>query len=62
MIRLWPTMLVQPSICHCCSHSPSQNIPSIFAEVKGYFGINNNQLLEFEATIDDVPGRLYDGN
>ena len=36
--------------------------PAIFAEVKGSFGVNNNQLLEFEAVVDDVRGRLYARN
>ncbi len=33
---------------------------AIFAEVKGYFEINNHQLRGF--TIDDVCGRHFDGN
>ncbi len=33
--------------------------PTIFAEVKGSFGVNNNQLLEFEAAVDDVCGSPY---
>ena len=36
--------------------------PAIFAEVKGSFGVNNNQLLEFEAVVDDVCGSPYAGN
>ena len=36
--------------------------PAIFTEVKESFGVNNNQLLEFEAAIDDVPGRPYAKN
>ncbi len=35
--------------------------PAIFAEVKGSFGVNNNQLLEFEAVVDDVCGSPYAG-
>ena len=35
---------------------------AIFAEVKGSFGVNNNQLLGFEAAVDNVRGRLNDGN
>ncbi len=35
---------------------------AIFAEVKGCFQINNNQLLGFEAAVDNVHGRLNDGN
>ena len=34
---------------------------AIFAEVKGSFGVNNNQLLGFEAAVDNVLGRLIDG-
>jgi hypothetical protein len=30
--------------------------------VKGSFGVNNNQLLEFEAAVDDVCGSPYAGN
>jgi hypothetical protein len=30
--------------------------------VKGSFGVNNNQLLGFEAADDNVLGRLIDGN
>ncbi len=36
--------------------------PAILAEVKGSFGVNNNQLLEFEAVVDDVGGSPYAGN
>ncbi len=36
--------------------------PAIFAEAKGSFGVNNNQLLELEAAVDDVCGRPYAGN
>jgi hypothetical protein len=35
---------------------------AIFSEVKGSFGVNNNQLLGFEAAVDNVLGRLIDGN
>ena len=35
---------------------------AIFVEVKGHFEINNNQLLGFEAAIDNVRVRLNDGN
>ena len=38
------------------------NYSTIFVEVKGYFEINNNQLLGFEAAIDNVRVRLNDGN
>ena len=31
---------------------------AIFSEVKGSFGVNNNQLLGFEAAIDNVLGIL----
>ena len=34
---------------------------AIFSEVKGSFGVNNNQLLGFEAAVDNVLGRLIDG-
>ena len=34
---------------------------AIFSEVKGSFGVNNNQLLEFEAAVDNVLGILIDG-
>ncbi len=36
--------------------------PAIFAEVKGSFGVNNNQLLEFEGAVYDVQGKPYAGN
>jgi len=35
---------------------------TIFSEVKGSFGVNHNQMLGFEAAIDDVRERPYDGN
>ena len=38
------------------------NYSAIFVEVKGYFEINKNQLLGFEAAIDNVRVRLNDGN
>jgi hypothetical protein len=35
---------------------------AIFSEVKGSFEVNNNQILGFEAAVDDVRERPYDGN
>ncbi len=35
---------------------------AIFLEVKGSFGVNNNHFLGFEAAVDNVLGRLIDGN
>ena len=55
-IRLWGTVLVCPSRCRCCSHSPSQNIPQSlqrWRDLLGYMTLTINwEGLELPLTIE----------